>query len=356
MRLFLTHMLRKLISYFFTFLIITAVLYGMIMLTSVEDRATLYYPANIDRMTEKQFADMTERIIVKYHLRDPYPVQYILWLQSLVNSSWGYSPTLRAEVLPTILRLTPATAELTLISTLLFLPIGLFSGIRSGSKRSSLRDHSFRMMAFMATSIPPFLLAILLMIVFYVELYWFQPGRLSTGFEAVISEPSYRTFTGFITLDGLLNHRPDISLDALRHLAMPAITLSLPLWAIVGRVTRASMIDELGQDYIVAARSRGLSERRVLWGHALRNVISPVISTSVLSAASIMTSAFIVEIIFNYPGISYVARMSLTSVPDAPAALGFAVYSVMIVMFLLAVLDIIQALIDPRVYQAGRNA
>ncbi|MGB4594369.1 MAG: ABC transporter permease [Anaerolineaceae bacterium] len=356
MHLFLTHMLRKLISYFFTFLIITAVLYGMVMLTSVEDRATLYYPANMDRMTEKQFADLTERIIVKYHLRDPYPVQYFLWLQSLVNGGWGYSPTLRAEVLPTILRLTPATAELTLISTLLFLPIGLFSGIRSGSKRNSLRDRSFRMIAYVATSIPPFLMAILLMIIFYIELYWFQPGRLSPGFEAVISESSYRSFTGLITLDGLLNHRPDISLDALRHLAMPAITLSFPLWAIVGRVTRTSMIDELGQDYIVAARSHGLSERRVLWGHALRNVISPVISTSVLSAASIMTNTFIVEIIFNYPGISSVARKSLSGVPDAPASLGFAVYSIIIVIILMAALDILQALIDPRIYQAGRDA
>lgn len=356
MRLFLTHMLRKLISYFFTFLIITAVLYGMIMLTSVEDRATLYFPANTGRMTEQMIANMTERIIKQYHLRDPYPVQYVYWLQSLIQGNWGYSPALRAEVLPTILRLTPATAELTLISTLLFLPFGLLSGISSSSKRDSLGDHGFRLKAFVATSIPPFILAILLMIVFYVELYWFQPGRLSSSFEVAVTKPPYQVITGLLTLDGLLNGRPDISLDALRHLAMPAITLSLPLWAIVGRVTRASMIDELEQDYIVVARSRGLSERRVLWGHALRNVISPVLSNVMFSVASIMTSTFIVEIIFNYPGISYVARRSLMNIPDAPAALGFAVYCVIIVTLLLAVLDIVLALVDPRIYQGGSDA
>ncbi len=355
MRSFFTYILRKALWYVLTTLLITASLYGMVMLTPTEERASLYFPANTGRMTEKQFADMTERIIVKYHLREPYPVQYVYWLGSLFQGGWGYSPTLKDEVLPTLLRLTPATAELTLVSTLLFFPLGLFGGIRSGSRRRTLEDRAFRMAAFAATSIPPFLLGILLMIIFYVELYWFQPGRLSNAFEIVISEPSYRAFTGILTIDGLLNGQPEISIDALRHLAMPAITLSFPLWALVGRLTRASMIDELGHDYIVAARSRGLSEPRILWGHALRNVISPVISTSVLSTASIMTSAFIAEIIFNYPGISYVARMSLSGVPDAPAALGFAVYCVLIVMVLLAALDVIQALIDPRVYQGAHS-
>jgi ABC-type dipeptide/oligopeptide/nickel transport system permease component len=246
MRLFLIHILRKLILYLLSFLLITAILYAMVMLTPAENRATLYFPANTGRMTEKQIADMTERIIEKYHLREPYPAQYLFWIQSLVTTGWGYSPTLRAEVLPTITRLTPATAELTLLSTLIFFPLGLLSGIRSGSKRRSLEDRGFRMMAFVATSIPPFLLAILMMVIFYVELYWFQPGRLSTNFEAAISEPTYRAFTGFITLDGLLNRRPDISLDALRHLIMPAITLSLPLWAIVGRMTLAHGVYPIG--------------------------------------------------------------------------------------------------------------
>lgn len=264
MRLFLTYMLRKVLLYVLTFLLITMTLYGMVMLTPPDNRATLYFPANTGKMTEKQIASMTERIIEKYHLRGSYPVQYFYWLQSLFQGGWGYSPTLHAEVLPTILRLTPATAELTLISTMLFIPLGLFSGVSSASKRRSLGDRSFRMIAFVATSIPPFLLAILMMIVFYIELYWFQPGRLSSSFEAAITDASYHSFTGLITLDGLLNARPDISLDALRHLAMPAITLSLPLWAIVGRVTRASMLDELGRDYITAARGRGLSERRIL--------------------------------------------------------------------------------------------
>ncbi|NLW72961.1 MAG: ABC transporter permease [Chloroflexi bacterium] len=161
MRSFLTHLLRKLITYALSFLIITAILYGMVMLTPPEDRASLYM-ANPGHMTAEQIAAMTERIITKYHLRDPFPVQYFIWLQNFLKGNWGYSPALRADVLPTILRLTPATAELALFTTLIFLPLGLLSGIRSGSKRNSFRDNSFRLKAFVATSIPPFLLAIVL--------------------------------------------------------------------------------------------------------------------------------------------------------------------------------------------------
>lgn len=175
MRSFLTHLLRKLITYDLSFLIITAILYGMVMLTPPEDRASLYM-ANPGHMTAEQIAAMTERIITKYHLRDPFPVQYFIWLQNFLKGNWGYSPALRADVLPTILRLTPATAELALFTTLIFLPLGLLSGIRAGSKRNSFRDNSFCLKAFVATSIPPFLLAILMMILFYIELYWSCPA------------------------------------------------------------------------------------------------------------------------------------------------------------------------------------
>ena len=112
------------------------------------------------------------------------------------------------------------------------------------------------------------------------------------------------------------------------------------------------MLDEYNKEYLLAARARGISHRRAVWWHALRNVLSPVLTSSMLSAASLITGVFVVEIIYNFPGISTVITRGVSSVPDAPAAVGFAVYSILAVLFIMFVLDIIQVWLDPR-YREG---
>ena len=159
----------------------------------------------------------------------------------------------------------------------------------------------------------------------------------------------FRQYTSLLTIDGLLNGRPDISLDALSHLVMPVFTLAIAHWATLGRVTRATMIEELHQDYVVAAKARGVSERRIIWRHTLRNAIGPALTSSLLSAASLVTGVFVVEIIFNFHGISAIAVRSMEFIPDAPAALGFAIYSVIVVLILMGILDLIQSILDPRI-------
>ena len=118
------------------------------------------------------------------------------------------------------------------------------------------------LMVVIATSLPPFILALVLMSIFYVDLYWFAPERASSEISYFITTDQFRQYTGFLTIDGLLNGRPDITLDAFRHLAMPVFTLAIAHWATLGRVTRATMIEELQQDYVVAARARGVPQRR----------------------------------------------------------------------------------------------
>ncbi len=157
-----------------------------------------------------------------------------------------------------IVRRAPITAELTLYSILAFIPLGLLSGVIAGSRRNKAADHGFRFTAYVATSLPPFILALILMAFFYVELYWFAPGRTSSSFGSFINSDNFRQVTGLLTLDGLINGRPDITIDALRHLAMLVFTLAIVHWATLGRVTRATMIDELNQDYVIAARARGI--------------------------------------------------------------------------------------------------
>lgn len=153
-------------------------------------------------------------------------------------------------------------------------------------------------------------------------------------------------------IDGLLNLRPDVTVDAIRHLLLPAITLGLTYWATLGRVTRAAMIEELNQDYVTTARGKGLQMSQVVWQHAFRNAMVPGLNSIALSAAMFLTVAFVVEIIFNYPGVSRPLARSAQQwwfSPDVDLAMGFAVYSTLLVLPLMFILDVILAIVDPRI-------
>jgi peptide/nickel transport system permease protein len=258
------------------------------------------------------------------------------------------------DVLTALIRRTPVTAELTIYSVLLFIPIGLISGVVAGWKRGRLADHGLRFITFVGTSVPSFILALILMAIFYIGLQWFPPGRISLSNGVDIRSDAFRTITGLLTIDGLLNSRPDITIDALRHLALPVFSLSLAHWATLTRITRTAIIEELDKDYVVAARGRGLSRALAVWRHALRNAMVPALNSSALSAATLVTGVFVIEVIFSLPGVSEpltrsVQVYALFFVPDIAGAMGFAVYGVLMVLPLMIVLDLLQALVDPRI-------
>ncbi len=354
MRIVIRTILVRTISIIVTLFIVTALLYATVMFTPAETRATLYLPKRLpSRMTEQQYQKLIDNIIERYHLNDPYPLQYAYWLGNLVKGEWGYSPTQQKDVLTALLEKTPVTAELTIYSILLFIPLGLISGVFAGARKNKLADHGFRLTAYIATTLPSFILALLLMAFFYVDLYWFAPARTSTTVTLLINSDQFRQITGLLTIDGLLNGRPDVTVDAFRHLAMPVFTLAIVHWATLGRVTRAEMIEEMNQEYVIAARARGIPEGRITWRHTLRNAIAPAMTSSLLSATALLTGVFVVEILYEFHGISDIAVKSMTYTPDAPAALGFAIYSVVIVLVLMAILDLVQTILDPRARERG---
>lgn len=345
---FVQFLIRRFLLVPVSLFIITIVLYGGVMLTPPEARAELYVPNTQRMMTEEQYQRMIKVIIRDHHLEDPLPIQYAYWIRNLFKGGWGYSPSLRDEVLPSLLRRTPATAELTLFSLLLIVPLGLLVGAISGWRQGKWFDTGFRGTAFMGTSVPPFILALVFIAVFYVQLDWFAPARVSYQTRFEIQAESYKKPTGFITIDALVNGRYDIFEEALRHLAMPAMTLSLYHWATLGRLTRSTIIETRKKEYIISARARGFVERRVLWRHAFRNALAPALTSMGLSAASLLTGVFVIEIIFGINGVSEVITKATSGIPDAPAALGFAVYSVIMVLILMFILDVVQAILDPR--------
>ncbi|MEL7625468.1 MAG: ABC transporter permease [Anaerolineaceae bacterium] len=332
-----------------TLILITALLYATVMLTPPETLASLYMPERTSpRMTEEMYEALLQNMIEKYHLNDPFPVQYVAWAGNLLRGNWGYSPNLQENVFTGLMRRAPATLELTFYAILLYFPLGLLSGVMAGTKKSGFADRFFRAIAFIATSLTPMILAILILVVFYITMRWFAPGRLGTAFAPMIEADGYKAYTGFLTIDGLLNKNPALSLDALRHIAMPALTLAFAQWGILGRITRTAVIEENQKEYIIAGRARGLSEQTLAWRYALGNAAGPVLTHTILSAASLMTSVFIVEIIFNYPGLSTVGVKSLAFIPDAPSAVGFSIYSTVLVLILTTLLDFLKVIFDPR--------
>ncbi len=343
----LQFIIRRLFYAIISLIVITMVLYAGVMLTPPEARAQLYIPKGKggERITENYVL----RLIKDHHLDEPYLVQYAYWAKSLLEGKWGYSPTLHEDVLPSLLRRTPVTLELALYSLLLLIPFGIASGLVAGWRPREAFDNTFRSLAFFGTSMPPFIFSFVLISLFYINLKWFAPGRLTYGFTLEIAKNTFQGYTGLLTIDSLLNGRLDIFWDVLRHLAMPVITLSMYHWATLGRITRATIITERGKEHIIAARARGIPERKLMWRYALRSVLTSSLTSVALSAAAIMTGIFVVEIIFGLKGISSVLVVSMSSAPDAQAALGFSVYSILLVISLMFFLDIVQAIVDPRV-------
>lgn len=346
---FLQFLIRRFLIVPISLLILTLVLYGGVMLTPPEARAVLYMPNSNRSLTEEQYQRLINHIILRYHLREPFHIQYAFWIQSLAQGSWGYSPSLNEDVLPALLRRTPVTLELAIYSLLLFIPLGMVSGLAAGWKPKRFIDNLFRSLAYVSTSMPTFIFAMILLAFFYVNLRWFSPERLSLNFGLEVNREGFRNFTGLMTVDSLLNGRADIFLDSLRHLVMPVVTLSLYHWATLGRVIRAVVMEERHKEYIVAARARGLHERRVVWKHAFRNVLAPALTSVGISAASILSGVFVVEIIFGFKGISEVLVRGMSGLPDAASTLGFSVYSVLLILLLMFILDVLQAIFDPRV-------
>lgn len=346
MKRFLTFLLKRFLAIPITLFFITLVLYGMVMIMPFESRVSLYLPTT-RLMNEEHMARIRLQTIERYHLEDPFPLQYASWVRSLFESNWGYSPSLERAVLPELINRLPVTLELLIGTMLIQIPFGLIAGVAAAQRKEKLADHGFRLIAFIASAFPDFILAIMLLSVFYLSLHWFPPERLSTTYHLLVQGKEFTNYTGFILLDSILNQRFDVMLDAIRHLVLPVLVLGLSHWATLARLTRAEVIEEMQKDYITAAYARGLNKKKAVWRHAFRNALAPTLNSSALSAAALVTSVFVVERMFNFKGVSVLLFSRNSIVPDAPAIMGFALYAVILVLLIMFILDVLQAFLLP---------
>jgi peptide/nickel transport system permease protein len=340
--------LRRLLVLPIIMFVVTSLLFLLMLQLSPEQRVMVYLPSVNPRLTDEQFQELIQITIERYGLDKPFPVQYANWMKKLVIGDWGYSPSWRQPVADGIRQRAPATLELLLFAMVPSVILAISLGGLAARHKNRLPDYLVRTASFVAWAFPPFILALILMNVFYAWLGWFPPERLSIWAGPIIDSKAFHTYTGLLTVDALLNGNLDIFWDAIRHLVLPASMLAVTAWALLSRVMRSALIDVLKQDYIITARAKGLREADVVTRHARRNAMLPVISTGGVVVSMLMSWVVVIEVIFHFNGVG---RWAVTAIlqSDLPVAVGFAIFSCAIVVLASLLADILYAAVDPRV-------
>jgi peptide/nickel transport system permease protein len=285
------------------------------------------------------------------HLDQPLPVQYYYYVTDLLRGDWGYSRTAAQPVIPALLERLPATVELAVSAVLLSTIIGVPAGIFAALRRDRAPDVAVRVVSITGISFPVFWLGIILQLVFFYYLGRLGlptlPSRGRVG-DLVALEYPLAPVTGFYLIDSLIRGNLAFFLSALRHLVLPAFTLSLIGLATIVRIMRASMLEVLRQDYILLARSKGLPLRTVLLRHALRNAITPVLTTAGTTLGILLGGAVVVETVFSWPGVGHLAAQGILN-NDSVLVVGFTLLVATMMVVVNLVVDVLYAVIDPRV-------
>jgi ABC-type dipeptide/oligopeptide/nickel transport system permease component len=273
----------------------------------------------------------------------PLMQQYFAFVRGIVRGDWGTSIRARAPVKQLVLERLPATIELTLSAIFVSLLIGIPAGILSAIRRYSFLDQVSTLVALIGVSMPGFWLGLILVLIFSVGLQWF-PGGVRLAFDI----PAPPQVTGLLLLDSLLARNWIAFRGALRHLALPAITLGAPMAALTMRVTRSSMLEVIGQDYITFAKAKGLKESRVVIKHALRNALIPIVTVVALNMGSLLGGNMIIERIFSWPGLGQLVVDSIRTYDYPVVQAAVLLYALTyVVMNLLA--DLLYVRLNPRV-------
>lgn len=290
-------------------------------------------------MSQEDVAALEER----FHLNDPVPVQYWFWASGVLSGDLGWSGVAAAPVTDVFPDKLAATMELAVASAIVAVTLGIGLGTFAGARRDRLPDHVTRIVAISGAAMPLFWFAILMLIVFWVFLGWFPIGRSDPAIFARIAHP-----TGLYTVDSLLAGDLGALRDAVWHLVLPAVTLGYGATAIIARMMRSSLVEELQEDYVDAARAKGLAERLVLRRHARRNALIPTVTVIGLSFGFLLQGTVVAEIIFRWPGLGkWMADSVLRG--DQATIMAYVLFTSVLFLFVNLVVDVIYAYLDPRV-------
>ncbi len=271
------------------------------------------------------------------------PVQYLIYLGKLITGDFGQSVMTSRPVLNDLMQFFPATFELATIATVIGVVIGVPAGVAAGALKGRWPDHLVRIAGLFGYSMPVFWLGLVGLFVFYGKLGWVSgPGRLDVGYDDIVTAR-----TGIILIDSLIEGEWAVFRNGLGHLILPAGILGYFSLAYIARMTRSFMIEQLSQEYMIAARIKGRSFWGAVWGHAFPNIMVALITVIGLSYASLLEGAVLTETVFAWPGLGLYITHSLFNA-DMNAVLGgtLMVGAVFIGVNLLS--DLLYKIFDPR--------
>ncbi|MBI2460466.1 MAG: ABC transporter permease [Candidatus Rokubacteria bacterium] len=313
---------------------VSALVFGFIHLIPGDPAVTMLG----ERATPEKVAEVRRQL----GLDRPIHEQYLLYVGRLLRGDLGTSIVRGDPVLADLLRRFPATVELGTAAIALALLLGIPVGIVSAVWRNSVVDGLARVWALVGVSMPIFWLGLMLAWVFGVQLRWFPTGfRLGT-------DAALEPWTHFVLLDAALQGRWAIAGDALRHLVLPAVTLATIPLAVIARMTRASILEALSQDYIRTAEAKGLPQAAVVLRHALRNALLPVLTVIGLQVGHLLAGAILTETIFSWPGIGLWVYEAIEA-RDYAIVQGASLFIAVIFVTVNLATDLLYAAADPRV-------
>ena len=338
----LAYIVRRLLLMVLVLFGVSLVVFTMMMLLPPGQRVAIY--VNSDRITPA----VMDKMIEKYGLNDPAPVQYFRWIGNIFRGEFGYSITASSPVLDGFKRFVPVSLELVLLAAPLIILTGIFLGTLGAVRKDTPVDHFTRVMAIVGFSLPTFWLGLLLLMVFYGSAGIFPPSALSNDVRNVVFGGDFHRYTTLVAIDGILNWRWDVTWDSVYRMILPAFNLTVINSALIMRLMRSSMLESLGQDYIMTARAKGADRKTLFRHHARRNAMLPVVTISGITFAELMGSMVITETIFDRKGIGW--WMSQAALQLYVSAIMFDVLflgTVYVVINL--IVDLIYAWVDPRV-------
>ena len=279
----------------------------------------------------------------RYGLDDPLPVQYLTYLGNLLQGDLGESQQSHQPVSTDLKEAIPATAELAILSILVAVVVGVSFGVFAAVRRDRPSDHVLRIGSLAGISMPTFWLALIALYVFFFRLGWFPGGgRLDPG----VLPPDH--VTGLYVFDALLAREWSVARDALDHMVLPALVLAAFNVSLIMRYTRSAVLEVISDDYVRAARAKGLPESVVIVRHTLRAAMPAVITVLGLVFANVLTGAVLIENIFAWPGIGQYAYRSAIEL-DLPAIMGVSLFVAIVYVTVNFVIDVLYGVIDPRI-------
>jgi peptide/nickel transport system permease protein len=292
---------------------------------------------------DKASVETYARVRSEIGLDLPIPVQYWRYLMKVLRGDFGNSVITSQPVVEDLLRVFPATLELSILALVIGVVLGIPLGVVAATHRGRWQDQVIRFGSLVGYSMPVFWLGLVGLLVFYAKLGWVQgPGRLDVSYDDIVP-----VITGLITVDSLIARDNEVFWNSISHLVLPSSILGYLSLAYVARMTRSFMLGQLKQEYILATLAKGLSPFRVVWVHALGNVWVQLVTVIALTFGNLLEGAVLTETVFAWPGLGLYMKNSLFNA-DLNAVLGGTMLVGVVYIGLNMLSDLLYPLVDPR--------